>query len=129
MRFVVFVQFTPESEKTKVPTAEKLLTMGRFNDELVKDGVMLDADGLQASSKGARIRFSKGNSSVTDGPFTESKEIVAGFWIVQGKSKAEIVERFRHAPMDDGDVLEIRQMFEDEDLAAILNSEAQAVKG
>ena len=126
MRFAVLVRSTPEIETGRVPSLEELEPMGRFNEGLIKDGVMLAADGLHASSKGARIHFSKGNTKVTDGPFAESKELIAGFWIVQGKSKAEIIERFTHAPMQDGDVLEIRQIFEEEDF---LTPDAQPVKG
>ncbi|HET9097796.1 MAG TPA: YciI family protein [Candidatus Baltobacteraceae bacterium] len=115
MRFAVFVRANKETEAGVLPSAELLAKMGQFNDELVKAGVMLAGEGLQASSKGARLHFSDGNATVTDGPFAETKELVAGFWIVQGKSKEEIVERFKHAPMLDGDVLEIRRIFEAED--------------
>jgi len=115
MRFVVLVKATKQYEQGELPTTEEF--------ELVKDGVMLDADGLQPSSKGARIRFDGGRSTVTDGPFAETKELVAGFWMVQGKSKEEIVERFVHAPMSAGDVLEIRQVFEAEDFGDILTPE------
>lgn len=115
MRFAVFVRANKDTEAGVLPSAELLTQMGRFNEELVKSGVMLAGEGLRSSSMGARLSFSKGNVSVTDGPFAETKELVAGFWIVQGKSKEEIVERFKHAPMLDGDVLEIRQIFEAED--------------
>ena len=119
MRFTVFVKASAESEAGVLPTREQLDEMGRFNESLIKDGVMLSGDGLQASSKGARLRFDDGRVTVTDGPFTESKELVAGFWIVQGNSKAEIVERFMHAPFSGGQVLEIRQMFDEEDFADV----------
>lgn len=115
MRFAVLVKATEDSEAGLLPTREQLEEMGRFNEELAKAGVLLAADGLQASSKGARLRFSGGKTTVIDGPFAETKELVAGFWIVQGKSKAEVLERFSHAPFDGGAELEIRQIFEAED--------------
>ena len=114
MRFVVFVKATTHSEAGVLPTQEQLADMGKFNEELVRDGVMLAGDGLQASSKGARLTFTGGTPVVTDGPFAETKELVAGFWIVQGKSKEEIVERFKRAPFEDAQI-EIRQIFEAED--------------
>lgn len=123
MRFAVFVRANKETEAGVLPSAELLTKMGEFNEELVKAGVMLAGEGLQASSKGARLSFAAGNVSVTDGPFAETKELVAGFWIVQGRSKEEIVERFKRAPMLDGDVLEIRQIFEAEDFGENLSDE------
>ncbi|MDQ6929048.1 MAG: YciI family protein [Candidatus Eremiobacteraeota bacterium] len=117
MRFMVIVKATKDSEQGILPTTEQLAEMGKFNETLVADGVLLAADGLQASSKGARIRFDAGRTTVTDGPFAETKELIAGFWIVQGKSKQEIVERFSKAPCDQGGELEIRQFFEAEDFA------------
>ncbi|MFN2529209.1 MAG: YciI family protein [Candidatus Baltobacteraceae bacterium] len=123
MRFVVLVKATKESEQGILPDTQLLTAMGKFNEQLVKDGVMLAGEGLQASSKGARIRFDAGRSTVTDGPFAETKELVAGFWIVQGKSKEEIVERFVHAPMLAGDILEIRQVFEADDFGENLTPE------
>jgi hypothetical protein len=98
-----------------LPTAEQLTKMRVFNETLNKDGVMLAGDGLKDSRSGARLTFSGGKASVTDGPFAETKELIAGFWIVQTKSKEEVVERFLRAPMEEGDVLEIRQIFEAED--------------
>lgn len=115
MRFMVIVKANKESESGVMPTRDMLEEMGKFNEQLVKDGIMLAADGLQASSKGARIRFEGGKTTVTDGPFAETKELVAGFWIVQGKSKEEVIERFKHAPFDGGAEIEIRQVFELED--------------
>lgn len=115
MRFAVLVHATEQSEAGVLPTAELLNAMGRFNETLIKDGIMLAGDGLQPTSKGARLTFSGGKADVVDGPFAETKELIAGFWIVQGKSKEEIVERFKHAPMLDGDTLEVRQLFEAED--------------
>src|ERR1700730_14624109 len=115
MRFVVLVKATKESEAGVLPTSGKLTEMGKFNEQLVKDGVMLAGEGLHASSKGARLRFDGGRTTVTDGPFTETKELVAGFWIVQGKSREEVIERFAHAPFDGGEELEISQVVEAED--------------
>jgi len=115
MRFMVQVRSNDVIESGVLPSTDLLDAMGRFNEELVKAGVMLAADGLRESSKGARLAFNGGKVTVTDGPFAETKELIAGFWIVQGKSKEEVIERFKHAPMLDGDVLEIRQIFEAED--------------
>ncbi len=115
MRFMVLVKATKDSEAGVLPTREQLAEMGKFNEELVKDGVVLAMDGLRASSKGARLRFDGGRPTVTDGPFAETKELLAGFWIVQGKSKEEIISRFMSAPFDRGEELEIRQIFELDD--------------
>jgi hypothetical protein len=125
MRFAVLVRATKETEAGVLPTAEQLSTMGKFNEQLIKDGVMLAGEGLQNSSKGARLTFAGGNVMVTDGPFAETKELVAGFWIVQGKSKEEIVERFKRAPMDEGMTLEIRQIFEADDFGENLSPEVR----
>jgi len=115
MRFAVLVKANNDSEAGVLPTSEQLAEMGSFNEQLAKDGVLLAGEGLQPTSKGARLRFDGGRTTVTDGPFTETKELVAGFWMVQGKSKEEVVERFMHAPFDGGQVIEIRQIFEMED--------------
>jgi hypothetical protein len=115
MRFAVLVKANKDSEAGVLPTSEQLAEMGSFNEQLAKDGVFLAGEGLQPTSKGARLRFDGGRTTVTDGPFTETKELVAGFWVVAGKSKEEIVERFMHAPFDGGQVIEIRQIFEMED--------------
>lgn len=126
MRFVVMVRSNATIESGVLPTAEQLTNMGRFNEELVKAGVMLAAEGLHDSSKGARLRFTGGKADVTDGPFAETKELIAGFWIVQAKSKEEVIERFARAPMEDGDVLEIRQVFEAEDFGENMTPEVRA---
>jgi hypothetical protein len=126
MRFAVLVKANKETEAGVLPSREMFETMDKFNEQLVKDGVLLAADGLQPSSKGARLRFDGGRTTVTDGPFTETKELVAGFWIVQGKSKEEVVERFTHAPMESGMVLEIRQIYEAEDFGENLPPEVRA---
>jgi len=126
MRFVVLVKANKETEAGVLPTREQLTEMGKFNEQLAKDGVLLAGEGLQASSKGARLRFDGGRTTVTDGPFTETKELVAGFWIVQGKSKEEVIERFTSAPFDGGQEIEIRQIFEADDFGENLPPEVRA---
>ena len=125
MRFMVLVKASKDSEAGILPTHEQFAEMGKFNEQLVKDGVVLAMDGLQASSKGARIRFDGGRTTVTDGPFAETKELVAGFWIVQGKSKEEIISRFTSAPFDGGEEIEIRQIFEAEDFGDALPADVR----
>jgi hypothetical protein len=125
MRFAVLVKANKDSEAGVLPSREMLEKMGKFNEQLIKDGVMLAGEGLHSSSKGVRLRFDGGRTTVVDGPFAETKELVAGFWIVQGKSKEEIVERFTHAPFDGGAVLEIRQVFEAEDFGDNLPCEVK----
>ena len=98
MRFVILVKASKDSEAGVLPSADLLNEMGKFNEQLVKDGVMLAGEGLKPTSEGKRLRFDGGRTTIIDGPFAETKELVAGFWIVQGKSKEEIVERFTHAP-------------------------------
>ena len=117
MRFMVMVKATKDSEAGKLPSEEVLAAMAKFNEEMVKAGVMLDGNGLQPSSKGARIRFSGGKRTVIDGPFTETKELIAGYWILQCKSLAEAIEWIRRCPNPHNEVgeIEIRQMFELED--------------
>jgi hypothetical protein len=112
---MVQVRANEATESGVLPSTDLLEAMGRFNEDLVKAGVMLAGEGLRDSSKGARLTFKGGKATVTDGPFAETKELIAGFWIVQAKSKEEVVERFKQAPMLDGDVLEIRQIFEADD--------------
>ncbi len=117
MRFMVIVKADKTSEAGVLPSEKMLSDMGKFNEELVKAGVMLAAEGLQASSKGARVKFAKGKRTVIDGPFAETKELVAGFWIWQVKSKNEAIEWLKRAPFEDTEV-EIRQVFEAEDFGA-----------
>jgi hypothetical protein len=112
LRFAVIVKATKDSEAGLLPSSEILAEMGKFNEKLAKDGVMLAGEGLKPSSAGTRLRFDGGRTTVIDGPFAETKELVAGFWLVQGKSKEEIVERFMHAPFHNGEVIEIREMWE-----------------
>ncbi len=116
MRFMVLVKANEESEAGVMPTEELLAEMGRYNEELAGAGVLLDLSGLQPTSKGARVRFSGGRPTVTDGPFTEAKELVAGYWLIQVKSKDEAIEWATRAPFRDGE-LEIRQLFELDDFA------------
>ena len=115
MRFMVLVPAGNGSEAGVLPDEKLLTEMGKFNEEMVKAGVMLAGEGLHPSSKGARIKFSGGKTTVIDGPFTESKELIAGFWLIQVKSKEEAIEWMKRAPFGGGVVLEIRQVFEQED--------------
>ncbi|TMQ66041.1 MAG: YciI family protein [Candidatus Eisenbacteria bacterium] len=124
MRFMVVVKADRDSEAGKLPDEKILTEMGKFNEELAKAGVMLAAEGLQASSKGARVRFDGKKRTVTDGPFTETKELIAGFWIWQVKSKEEAIEWLKRAPFDQTEV-EIRQIFELEDFGPALTPEAR----
>jgi hypothetical protein len=114
MRFMVIVKANKDSEAGVLPTREVLAAMGKFNEQLVNAGVMLAGEGLHASSKGARVKFSKGKRTVIDGPFAETKELVAGFWLWKVKSKEEAIEWLKRAPFEDTEV-EIRQVFEAED--------------
>jgi len=118
MRFIVMVKANKDSEAGVLPTEAQLKEMGTFNDELAKAGVMLAGEGLQASSKGARITYSGTKRTVRDGPFAETKELVAGFWIWQVKSKQEALEWAKRIPFKDGEEVEIRQVFEAEDFGA-----------
>ena len=111
MRFMVIVKANKDSEAGVMPSEKMLTDMGKFNEELVKAGVMLAGEGLQASSKGARVKFSGGKTTVIDGPFAETKELVAGYWMWQVKSKEEAIEWLKRAPFEDTEV-EIRQVFE-----------------
>jgi hypothetical protein len=113
MRFMVIVKASKDSEAGRLPTEKELTEMGKFNDELIKAGVMLAGEGLQASSKGARVRFDKsGKKTVIDGPFAETKELVAGFWLWQVRSKEEAIEWLKRAPFRNDEEVEIRQVFE-----------------
>jgi len=125
MRFIVLVKADKDSEAGVLPSKEILTEMGKFNEELVKAGVMLAAEGLQPSSKGARVKFEGGKKTVTDGPFAESKELVAGFWIWQCKNLDEAVEWLKRAPFGGGTEVEIRQIFEPEDFGENLPPEVR----
>ena len=125
MRVMVIVKASKESESGALPDQKILTEMGKFNEELVKAGVMLAGEGLQASSKGKRVRFSGTRRTVIDGPFAETKELVAGFWLWQVKSMDEAVEWLKRAPFDGGTEVEIRQVFETEDFGDVLTPEAR----
>jgi hypothetical protein len=127
MRVMVIVKATSESEAGVLPSAELLTEMGKFNEELVKAGVMLAGEGLQSSSKGVRVRFGGGKGAVIDGPFTETKELIAGYWLWQVKSMDEAVEWIRRSPFRKGnETVEIRRVFEAEDFGANLTPEVRA---
>jgi hypothetical protein len=113
---MMLVKASKESEAGVMPSEKILADMAKYNEELVKAGVLLDLSGLQPSSKGARVTFSGGKPKVTDGPFTETKELVAGYWLIQVKSREQAVEWAKRVPFDDGEV-EIRQLFELDDFA------------
>jgi hypothetical protein len=118
MRFMVIVKATKNSEAGVLPSEELLAEMGKYNEELAKAGVLLAGEGLQPSSKGARIKFSGGKRTVIDGPFAETKELIAGFWLIQAKSKEEAIEWVKRCPdpmPGEESEIEIRQVFEAED--------------
>lgn len=117
MRFIVFVKATAASEAGVLPTPEMFAKMGAFNEQLAKAGIFLAGEGLQPTSKGARISYAGAKPVVIDGPFTETKELVAGFWLLQAKSKAEIIEWLSRCPFENGEQIEIRQVYEMEDFA------------
>ncbi len=117
MRFMIIVKANRDSEAGVRPSEKLLTDMGKFNEELVNAGVMLAAEGLHARSKGARVKFSGGKTTVIDGPFAETKELVAGYWMWQVKSKEEAIEWLKRAPFEETEV-EIRQVFEAEDFGA-----------
>jgi hypothetical protein len=124
MRFMVMVKASQESEAGVLPDEKILTEMGKFNEQLDKAGVLLAGEGLQASSKGSRVKFSGTKRTVRDGPFAETKELVAGFWLWQVKSKAEAIEWAKRIPFQEGEV-EIRQVFEAEDFGPALTPEVR----
>ncbi|PYV95270.1 MAG: dehydrogenase [Acidobacteria bacterium] len=121
MRFMMIVKASKDSEAGKMPSEELLAAMAKYNDQLMKAGVLVDLSGLQSSTKGARIKFSGGKKTVIDGPFAETKELIAGYWIINVKSKEEAIEWAKRAPNPQGEgqesEIEIRQFFELEDFA------------
>jgi hypothetical protein len=123
MKVIVMVKANKDSEAGIMPTEKILADMGKYNEELVKAGVMLAGEGLHPSSKGKRIKFSGGKQTVTDGPFTEAKELIAGFWLWQVRSMEEAVEWLKRSPFDGGAEVEIRQVFEADDFGAELTPE------
>jgi hypothetical protein len=114
MRFMIMVKATEQSEAGTMPSEDELAAMGRYNEELAKAGALLAAEGLHPSSKGARVRFSGRERTVIDGPFTETKELTAGFWLIQAKDLDEALEWIKRVPFEDGEI-EVRRVFEAED--------------
>jgi hypothetical protein len=125
MRFMVIVKASKESEAGILPDEKILIAMGKYNEELMKAGVLLAGEGLHASSKGARVKFSGKDRMVTDGPFPETKELIAGFWLWKVNSKEEAIEWLKRAPFDGGTEVEIRQVFEPEDFGPALTPEVR----
>ena len=123
MKYMVLVKANKDSEAGVLPTEAELVEMHKFNEELIRSGVMLAGEGLHPSSKGARIRFSGNKPAVIDGPFAETKELLAGFWMVQVKSKAEVIDLFKRAPFREGEI-EIRQVFEAADFEPVIKTDA-----
>jgi hypothetical protein len=128
MRFMIIVKATKDSEAGKMPSTELLTAMGKFNEELVNAGVLLAGEGLHPSSKGARIRYDGASRTVIDGPFSETKELIAGFWLIQVKSKEEAIEWMKRCPnpMEVPSEIEIRQVFEMEDFGEAATPEVIA---
>ena len=126
MRVMVIVKASKESEAGQMPSEQLLRDMGTFNEELVKAGIMLAGDGLHPSSKGKRVKFSGANRTVIDGPFAETKELIAGYWIWRVKSMDEAVNWLKRAPFDGGTELEIRPIFEAEDFGKEFTPELRA---
>lgn len=122
MRFMVIVPANATSEAGVMPSEQELAAMGKFNEELVQAGVLLTGEGLHASATGARIHFSAGTTTVSDGPFTDSN-LIAGFWLIRADSKAEAIAWMKRAPFAEGVVLEIRQVFDTEDFGPALTPE------
>ncbi len=125
MRFMILVKASAESEAGQMPTEKELTEMGQFNEQLVKAGIMLAGEGLHPSSKGSRIRYAGKSRTVLDGPFAKTEELVAGFWMIQVKSKDEAIEWMKRVPFDRGEI-EIRQVFEAEDFGAAYTPELRA---
>jgi len=123
MRCLVIVKANPESEAGIMPSTELLTAMGKYNEELVKAGIMLAGEGLHPSSKGKRVKFNGGKSVVTDGPFAETKELVAGFWLWQVRSMDEAIEWLKRSPFDGGTEIEVRPIFDPDDFGANLTPE------
>ena len=126
MRVLVLVKANKDSEAGVMPSRKLLTEMGKFNEELVKVGVMLAAEGLHPSSKGKRVKFSAGKRTVIDGPFTETKELVAGFWLWQVRSIEEAIEWIKRSPFEDGAEIELRPVFEADDFGPELTPELRA---
>jgi hypothetical protein len=125
MKVMVIVKANADSEAGVMPTAQMLTEMGNYNEELVKAGIMLAGEGLHPSSTGVRVKFSGANRTVTDGPFAETKELIAGFWLLQVRSMAEAIEWVKRCPMQESE-LEIQPLFAAEDFGAAFTPELQA---
>jgi hypothetical protein len=123
MRFMMLVKASPESEAGVLPTMEQITEMGKFNEEMIKAGIMLAADGLQSSAKGARVRFDGATRTVIDGPFAETKELLAGYWVIQVKSRDEAIAWATRIPFENGEEVEVRQVFEAADFGDAVSSE------
>ena len=128
MRYMIIVKATPDSEAGQMPTSEELASMGRFNEELIAAGILLAMDGLHSSASGIRVSFDGGKTKVTDGPFAETKELIAGFWLVDMKSKEEVLEWVKRIPFSHGEEVEVRKVFEVSDFAADTVSEEHLKK-
>ena len=128
MRFMMQVRADKNSEAGVLPTKELVAAMGKFNEAMAKAGVMLAGDGLQPSSKGARVTFSGVKRTVSEGPFPEAKELIAGFWMIQVKSKQEAIEWAKRVPFADGEVVELRQVFETSDFPPEILSAKDAAR-
>jgi hypothetical protein len=126
MRVMVIVKADKNSEAGEMPSREILTAMGKYNEELVKAGVMLAGEGLHPTSKGKRVRFSGGKHTITDGPFSETKELIAGFWLWQVRSMDEAIEWLKRSPFDGGTEIEVRKVFETEDFGAEMTPELRA---
>lgn len=127
MKFMVLMKSTADSEAGRIPEPGQMAAMIAFNEQLGKDGILLAAEGLRPSSKGTRLQFNGRRPAVIDGPFAETKELIAGFWIVEGKSHEEVVERFARLPFERGEVIEIRQFFDLDDFETVLSPEQREI--
>jgi hypothetical protein len=125
MRVMVIVKANKDSEAGIMPNEQILTAMGKYNEQLVKAGVMLAGEGLRSSAKGKRVKFDGGKHTITDGPFAETKELIAGFWLWQVRSMDEAIEWLKRSPFDGGTEIEVRQVFETEDFGAELTPEAR----
>lgn len=126
MRFMIIVKATPDSEAGVMPPPEAFEAMGRFNEALISAGVLLAAEGLHPSSQGTRVTSEAGRLVVRDGPFTEAKELIAGFWVISAKSRDEALEWVKRIPFEDGETIELRRVFEAADFAEVVSAEAVA---
>ncbi len=123
MRFMIIVKATPDSEAGIMPKPEAFEAMGKFNEELINAGVLLSAEGIHPSSKGSRVTFSNGRFDVVDGPFAETKELIAGFWIISAKSQDEAMQWVKRIPFDEGETIELRRIFEAADFTDVVPAE------